>query len=303
MKKLITSNVFINILTILIKYVVSIFGHSFSLLSDAFYDTCILLKYNNAAFIKESNKRKMENVYNIILGGISIVLSAILFLTIFTTPVRHIKWYVILAAIVCFLLTNVKTSIQFHLGFHDEKQDIIHIQRNYVSAMVCSWIVILSCSSSLFSKYVPILEYADFVGTGSISIILLVAGIKYIYLNFQDLYEDRSLEPVKELQALVKQASFIRQVNVCKMEKYGASYRVELHVGVEKELVETNLYSMFVGLCNEIFKRFKGVEVIAIKKNPLKEKKVGNTHARNSRSRNRKKNTTKKNSKQKNKKR
>lgn len=303
MKKLITSNVFSNILTVLIKYVVSIFGHSFSLLSDAFYDTCVLLKYNNAAFINESNRRKMENVYNIVLGGISIFLSAILFLTIFTTPVVHVKWYAILASVVCILLTNAKTSVQFHIGFSDEFEEALHIQRNYLSTMICPWIVILSCILSLFSKYLPILQYADFVGAGIISTILLITGVKYIYLNFQDLYEERTLEPVKELHALVEKANFVKQMDLCKMEKYGASYRVELHIGIDKSIQETKAYSMFLGVCNDIFKRFKGVEVITIKKKTLKEKKVGITRARNSRSRNRKKNTTKKNTTQKNKKR
>lgn len=302
MKKILKSNTFIDLVNIIIKYLVGILSGSMTLFTESLYNISTLLKYNSASYNVEKKNDKKENIYNIVVGAVITILGTIMILNIVNSKPYQIKWYVILASIICILLSNSSASIKYTLGFNDKKEELINVSRNYMMSMVFPWLTILTYLLTLLGNHIKILKYADLVSALVISIYIILIGLKYIAMNFNDLDLDSKNLSKDDVIKTMTDISFIKKINKSKLIKYGANYKLDLDLSIDKTLDNVSAYQLFLGLCNKIFKEYKNIEVISIIKGPYIEKKVVKKSARNSRSRNSKKNTSKKNTKQKNKK-
>ena len=297
MKKVLQSNIIIYLLNSVIKYIVAILSNSYALFSEALFDVSVLFKYSSTNYNKDKTIFKRSYIYNVVIGGIIIMLGAIMVLNIFTSQVRKVKWFILLASIFCLIIRYLGVSLMFVLNYNNGRKEIVNLNRNYAVSMLLPWVVIVSYIISLFSKYLSILKYADKVGALFIACYIIGIGIIYIRNNFKGLGNE--INAISNLDNYLSKSSISKILNNYKLVNYGASYKLILDVSFSSELQVINSYQMMLDLCNKFFKKFKNIEVISIIRTPYVEKKGMSRYARNSGSGNSKKNTKRKNTKKK----
>lgn len=298
MKKILFNNIFINLILGIIKYLGAILSNSVALFSDAMYTLSCSLKNISIATSLEKSK-KLENIYNVVVGSIATLLGFIIILNIFTTTLVLPKFGVLIITILCYLVINILNALKYATNFNDNSKEIVLLERDYLSMLVIPIIVIVSYIITLFSKFLDILKYADVLVGSLIAVYLIIRGIRFIVINFKEKEELKE----KEIKELLNAQKIIASTNKCLITNYGSSYKLTLDISLKKEISMVDAYSSILEIANKLFKKFKNVELISIYKSPIREKKGALKNARNSRSRNSKKSTKKTNSKQKNKKR
>ncbi len=298
MKKLLFNNILINLLLGTIKYLGAILTNSVALFSDAMSTLFCSLKNISINYSKEKSK-KIDSIYNTIVGAIATLLGFIIILNIFTTTLVIPKFWSIVIIILCYLTMNLVNAYKYALNFNNSNKEMLLIERDYISMLVMPVLVVTSIIITLFNKYLSILKYADVFAGCLIAIYLIIKGIRFIVINFKEKEEVNE----KAIKELLSKEKIIVSTNKCLLTSYGNSYKLTLDISLQKEITLVDAYSRILEIASKIFKKFKNIELISIYKSPIRVKKEVKKNARNSRSRNSKKSTKKTGSKQKNKKR
>lgn len=300
MKKILFNNIFVNLVLGIIKYLGALLTNSIAIFSDAMYTLSCSLKNINTAYSSKESK-KVDNIYNVIVGALGVLLGLVIILNIFTTTLVMPKFGVLIIAILGYLIQNILNALKYATSFNDSSKEMLLLERNYLSMLIIPIIVIVSYIITLFSKYLAILKYADIFAGSLIAVYLIFLGIRFIVINFKGIDEEAINE--KEIKKILSNENIIASTNKCFITNYGSSYKLTLNISLKKEISMVNAYSSILEIANNLFKKFKNIELISIYKSPIKEKKEVKKNARNSRSRNSKKSPKKTGSKQKNKKR
>lgn len=300
MKNILTSNMFVLMFNGILKYIIGILSNSMALFSDGLFNISQALKYSGANYTKDKKSKKSNNVYNVLIGGIIVMLGAVLILNVINSKVGIVKWYVVLASVICYLVTNISASLKYVFAFNDKNKEIINVDRNYIMSLTIPVIVVISFILTKCSKWFSYLKYGDLVGTTIIAVLIIIMGLSYIINNIKGLTDDEiNLDEIKET---IKLYPIIKCINKNEIYTYGSSKKLVLDISLEDSASLMNTYQELLNLTQQIFKKNKNIEVISIIKNPYIVKKAVKKSARNSGSRNSKKNTKKKNSSKKNKK-
>lgn len=298
MKNIFFNNILINLLLGIIKYLGAILTNSIALFSDAMFTLSCSLKNISLCYEKEK-KKKIDNIFNVIIGGVATLLGFVIILNIFTTTIVMPKFWSIIIVILCYLVINLINAYKYALNFNNSNKEILLVERDYLSMLIIPIIVIISYIITLFKKYFEILRYADILVGCLIAIYLIIKGIRFIVINFKEKEEVNE----KAIKELLSKEKIIVSTNKCLLTSYGNSYKITLDISLQKEITLVDAYSRILEIASKIFKKFKNIELISIYKSPIKVKRGAKKNARNSRSRNSKKSPKKRDTKQKNKKR
>lgn len=297
MKKVLFNSVSLNLILGIIKYLGALLSNSVALFSDALYTLSCSLKNISINYAEE--QKKVDNIYNVIIGAIGMLLGFIIILNVFTTSLVLPQFPVIIIALISYLLVNIINALKYVISFNDKSKEMMLLERNYLSMLIIPVIVMISYIITLFHKYFDILKYVDvFVGC-LIAVYLIIISIRFIVISFKE----ESILNKKDIEDILNKEKIIASTNKVVLTKYGNSYKLTLDISLKKEISLVDAYGSVLEVANRLFKKFRNIELISIYKSPIIEKKRVIKSARNSGSRNSKKSTKKGNTKQKNKKR
>ncbi len=290
-------------IVILIKAIGGLVTNSYTMIASSIYDLTLIIIMIMMTTKKENTKCK--GIISSLIGFIFISLGiAITFLSVTNNHQKMSLWvilFVFISVIFRYLVNCIYTN-----NSYQRKKGLLSISLINSNIDFYNYGVILGTLIIFkIGHWVPILRYADIVGTILIAILPIFKGLKIIKNSFRYLEDNEDIieDKVKEIE----DRSEVKKVNKIVYTYYGGIRKSTCELVLNDNINMIDLNSFVVTLQDFLLKEAEVVRIdlIEARKTIKKKPKVRSLKqdARNSRSGNSKTNTKKKNTKKKNKKR
>lgn len=273
----------INAFLVLIKLITGLITNTGVLVADAVHSLSdlmidvVAILGNKLSEKKEDTRHqkghgRIQYLTSLVIGIVVVVLSIVLIKEAIISNTNIIPIQVLIIVLITIVLKYSLYKYLYNNGIKFKNSILISSAKESKADVMSSVSVVFIVITSVLSKYLKILKYADKVGTFIISLFVLKTGYEIIKENLSliigEIETDNDI--INKIKNYIMETNRIKNVDDVILEKYGIYYDAVIKISVDKNLSIEDAHEIGKEVKNKLLKSKYKIKYVSIHINPYK---------------------------------